>query len=192
MQLDVWLCLHGYASDALKHTGQVQLDFEEAVKINPNNLTALYNLGMLAYRKNQLDVANSYLQKIINRDTPDTPVEPGQLGLALRQDVLIKRELRLFTEAIPLAEKSTRVTPDRADVWATLSDLYLNTPLADEAKWSNAAAAAQKCIDRATREPDMRYACHFNLGRAYLHMRDLDKSWQAYREGLKISIPSVI
>jgi Flp pilus assembly protein TadD len=126
-------------------------EFEEAIKINPDDAKAHYNLGLTYDNQGRLDEAIAEYQEAIRLD-PDYARAHNNLGLAYYNQGRPDEAIAEFEEAI-------KINPDDAKAHNNLGIAYAEQGRADEA-----IAEYQKAIRL---DPDYARA-HNNLGLAYM------------------------
>ena len=94
-----------------------KLEFEKAMKINPDELTVIYNIGLLYQIEGDLDKAILYLQKAHGSKLSVFEVE------LLLGHLLIKK--KHHEQAIPHLEKASRINPKSGLTFRMKGEIYL-------------------------------------------------------------------
>lgn len=103
--------------------GKSQKEYEEIVKIAPDNADAAYQLGILSRQADQLSEAVEYLEKAVEL-RPDSALFLSELAKSYVKS-------GLFEEAIDEWERALEAYPEkslaRAAVYAEIGDVYVMT-----------------------------------------------------------------
>jgi len=161
--------------------------FKTAIKINPSNTEAHFNLGRAYKRAGKNEQArtefaickklnpnkyNEYVKKYrekIDYELTDTK-NYRELGSAYAEKGMID-------DAINAYKKSIEIEPDNARVHYSLGTLY-----SMKGKYSDAADEFWMAVEIS---PDMSEA-HYNLGLSYFRQRMFDKAITEYQTTLKL------
>jgi len=102
-----------------------KFEFEKAMKINPDELIVIYNIGLLYQIEGDIDKAILYLQKAHGSDLSIFEVE------LLLGHLLIKKKNN--DQAIPHLEKASRINPKSGLTFRMKGEIYLAQNLPEKA-----------------------------------------------------------
>ena len=105
--------------------------FNNVLAIDPNNKFALYNLGVLAQRRNDTAAALGYYDKALASDAAYTPA-------LFNKAILLEPTSR--DQAIALYEKIVGINPKASTAYLRLATLYAAAGQADKAAAARAKA----------------------------------------------------
>ncbi len=143
--------------------------YQEAIRLKPDDIEAHYNLGDAFYREGQMDEAIRQFQEAI-RLKPDFAEAYYNLGNALHKQGQMDEAIRQYHEAI-------RLKPDLADVHNNLGIALKEKGQMDEAIHQYEEALRLK--------PDFAEAC-YNLGNALYKQGKVDEAVRQYQEALRL------
>lgn len=152
--------------------GQIEdaiAEFEEAIRLDPDNALAHFNLGVAYQYQGKLDQAVAEYQEAISID-PDYAEAHNNLGIAYDDQGKPDEAIAEYQEAI-------RINPDYALAHYNLALAYYAQGKPDE------AIAAYKEVIRV--DPDSADA-HYNLGITYYDQGKLDEAIAAWQEAIRI------
>jgi tetratricopeptide (TPR) repeat protein len=145
-------------------------DYNEAIRLNPNDASAYYNRALAYYYKNDYDKAISDYSEAI-RLNPNSAQAYGDRGAAYRHKNDYDKAISDYNEAI-------RLNPNNASA-------YYNRALAYYYK--NDYDKAISDYNEAIRlNPDSAQA-YSNRGAAYRHKNDYDKAISDYNEAISLN-----
>jgi len=164
---------------ALIRSGQIKEAEAEAkalLKDDEKNVGALMNLAIIFRGRDQLELANSVLDRAREIDETE-PMVWLQLGM-----IYLDRDQR--SEAIEAFERAAEYRGDLPEVHNNLGALYVETN-----DYDAAIASLQRALSLYPDFPE----AYLNLGNAYKGALDLKKAEEAYKEAqrLKSSGPEV-
>jgi tetratricopeptide (TPR) repeat protein len=152
--------------------GQIEdaiAEFEEAIRLDPDNALAHFNLGVAYQYQGKLDQAIAEYQEAISID-PDYAEAHNNLGIAYDDQGKPDEAIAEYQEAI-------RINPDYALAHYNLALAYYAQGKPDE------AIAAYKEVIRV--DPDSADA-HYNLGITYYDQGKLDEAITEWQEAIRI------
>ncbi|MCK4651579.1 MAG: tetratricopeptide repeat protein [Methanosarcinales archaeon] len=142
----------------------------EAIRINPDNAAAHYNLGVLLDNSERYDEAEKEYREAIRID-PDYVAAHSNLGVLLNNSERYDEAEKEYREAI-------RIDPDYVAAHSNLGVLLDNSERYDE---------AEKEYREAIRtDPDYATA-HYNLGVLLADLKRYDEAEKEYREAIRIN-----
>jgi hypothetical protein len=163
---------HGRA-DVYREQGQWKEaidDYNEAIRINPNYVTALNNLGLVYKSTGQYDKAIFYYSKSISLDSTDVNAFINRgvvLGLTQRFDEAIKD----MNKALAMHQKINTVYNNRGNIYAMMQNWEL----------------ALHDFDSAIALSPNYAAAYKNRGCVYLVTNKLDKAIDDFNKAIEIS-----
>jgi tetratricopeptide (TPR) repeat protein len=110
--------IKGTLLEEMKHKEEAQKEYENAIKIDPNNFDANYSLGAFLYN-------NAF-------DTLDWMNENVPIGDFAKEDMYKKIANELFEKALPYLQKTYEQQPTNINVLNTLSTIYYRLGKTDE------------------------------------------------------------
>lgn len=137
--------------------------YQEILRLNPDNLTALHSFSAFAYQTRKYDIAIDLIEKAISIN-PNDARSYNNLGSAFKK-------LGALDDAKVSYQKAVTIKPYYADAHSNLG-VILN----EQGKLEEAAASYQKAIDI---KPDYAEA-RFNLGVLHLLRGDFETGWEGY------------
>jgi tetratricopeptide (TPR) repeat protein len=176
--------------------------FEEGVKLDPHNLSCLFNLGFIAERQGDAAGAENYFQQALryNRDFPDALLELANLRMAAKKypeaEELLRRYVRVSRDPasgyyrLAMAERSlheTAAADHDLNLFKSLSKSSSSGPLPFENLFdylnnrSTLAAGARRQLDLAEltnevkKHPDQPENLYL-LAEAYLRGGDVENA----------------
>lgn len=164
---DTWNNL-GVISTRENNLGEAIQDFENALKINPNHLLSLDNLGNAYRLQKRWNDARTVLERALSI-APDDPEANYSLGMVYAQT-------DETTKAYDYLQRALQARPDYPEALNNLGVLYLVTQRPDEA-----VATFQRCI-RVAPAFDQAY---LNLARVYVLQGSRDKARELLNALLK-------
>ncbi len=145
-------------------------EFEEAIKINPDDAKAHYNLGLTYDNQGRLDEAIAEYKEAI-RLNPDDANAHLNLGVAYADQGQLEEAIAEYQEAI-------RIHPDYANAHFNLGLAY-----DEQGRTEEAIAEYQEAIRINPDDAD----AHLNLGVAYKKQGRFDEAIAEYQEALRIN-----
>jgi tetratricopeptide (TPR) repeat protein len=145
------------------------MEFEEAIRLDPDHADAYLKLGTAYYTQGKLDEAIAEYKKAVELD-PDSATARSNLGLAYYDQGRLDEAVAEYEEAIEL-------DPDSATAHNNLGLAYAHQGRLDEA-----IAEYEEAIRLAPNYP----AAHHNLGLAYASQGRLDDAIAEYKEAIGI------
>ena len=143
--------------------------YKEILKTNPNNLTAMNNLGILLRSLGRFDEAEASYKKVIELK-PDYVEAHNNLGVLLRS-------LGRFDEAELSYKKAIELKPDYVEAHNNLGNVLKELGRFDEAE-----ASYKKAIEL---KPDYVQA-HNNLGVTLQKLSRFDEAEASYKKAIEI------
>ena len=129
----------------LGNTEEYKALIQEAVKLDPNNVDLIYNLGVLSAEAKDKEAAKGYYRQVIEMEPTYVNALTNLSALILeeeqtiieemnglgnsaadnkRYDELKERRKGVYQEAIPYLSKVLEVEPDNVQVARTLMNIY--------------------------------------------------------------------
>ena len=164
----------GFALDKKGQTDAAIRQYQEAIRLKPDNAEAHNNLGMALVKKGQIEEAISQCQEAI-RLKADYSEARNNLGVALVR----KRQV---DEAISQYQEAIRLKPDNAQ-----AHYNLGIALGRKSRIDEAISQFQEAIRL---EPD-NAAAHINLGVALGMKGQIDGAIHQFQEALRVEPDSV-
>ncbi len=164
---DTWNNL-GVISTRENNLGEAIQDFENALKLNPNHLLSLDNLGNAYRLQKRWTEARNVLERAL-AIAPDDPEANYSLAMVYAQT-------DETTKAYEYLQRALKARPDYPEALNNLGVLYMVTQRPDEA-----AATFQRCI-RVAPAFDQAY---LNLARVYVLRGDGDQARELLKNLLK-------
>jgi protein O-GlcNAc transferase len=141
--------------------------FKKVIKVQPNNIHALHNLGILCYQRGDYDCAIRHIRKVLHC-IPEDANANNNMGLAL--DGTGKHE-----EAVTFYRRATQLNPAFSTAFYNLGN-----SLRDSGKIDEAIAAYQRALQL---DPQLIYA-HNNIGILFKEKGKLDDAVSHFRKAL--------
>jgi len=163
---------HKALGDVLQKNGQIDeaiRQFQEAIRLKPDDTDVLYNLGNAFLKKDQVDEAIRQYKEIIRLKPGDTDAH-NNLGNALLRQGQTDEAIRQFQEVI-------RLKPDDAKARNNLG-----IALGREGQFDEAIRQYQEAIRLKPNDADV----HFNLGNALLRLGQTDEAIRQYQEVIRL------
>jgi tetratricopeptide (TPR) repeat protein len=159
----------GQSFQAAGQIAQARACFEEALRLDPRNATALHLVGVTHYLSGNHKAAIRFIERAIERQ-PQAARMYVHLGAAHREAGHAIKATRAYKMALSLDE--------------SLFDAHLNLGhvLHDSGDYAAAINAYRRSLDHRPDNPDALLA----LGTAYKSSGDLDAALQAYDETLSL------
>jgi tetratricopeptide (TPR) repeat protein/DNA-binding XRE family transcriptional regulator len=158
----------GVALYGVGRLAEAQERFREALRIEPDYVESLINLGVLAAAQGRYDEAAAHLQQALAFD-PESPYAHYNLGC-------VYSLLGDWPAAVRAYEQATRRFEGYVAAWNNLGDAYLEL-----GKWRQARAALEKGLALA---PDAFYL-HKNMGRLALAEGDAPTAIAELKQALE-------
>ena len=150
------------AAEALRDYDSAALKYQEILAKEPNNVTALSNMGAIRYRQGRLDDAEGFLRKAVAA-APNDSASRSLLGVVFSRTGKLDDAFNELTRAVALDPRNAE------------AHNYLGITLSEKG-WS---AAAEQEIRRAI-ELNPQYAdAHFNL--AVIYAKQKTPRWELAR-----------
>ena len=187
----------GRAYDCLDKEAEAEASFKQAIRLNPNNTSALFNLGFEYAHHVKIEAAKNVLLELKRKDPErakklEVEIEVAYeaeraeaAGLALFADHDSKkylaegekyRQSKDYLRAIESDKKSVSIKPS-SDAYNELGLSYLALK-----QYPNAVLAFQQAIQLEATDPIL----HYNLAKTYLEMGQYEKSGSSAREALRL------
>jgi Flp pilus assembly protein TadD len=165
-----WLSKTGHPKEALEH-------YNVALRLKPDDPTALYDTGNILARLGQLDEAIANYRRAL-QITPDKPDILNNLGVALMKQ-------KQLPEAIAAFQSALKIKPDFADVHNNLATAFFR-----QGRYEDAAREFYQAVNLA---PDS-VLFSMNLGDAMLKLGEPKKAEECYQRALQMEPdnPSII
>ncbi|MEW6585450.1 MAG: tetratricopeptide repeat protein [Nitrospirota bacterium] len=152
-------------------------DFEKAetlykkiLRIQPDNIDALHNLGILCYQRGDYDSAVRFVARVLQLN-PDDVRANNNMGLALAGK-------GQHSEAVAFYRKATRLDPAFSTAYYNLGN-----SLKDGGNTNEAITCYQKALQL---DPTLVYAYN-NLGIVYKQKGDIDEAIKHFKKALNIN-----
>jgi tetratricopeptide (TPR) repeat protein len=146
--------------------------YEAALALMPDHAEITNNLGRLAFRLGQVDVAEQLFRHHIAR-FPESPDAPNNLGCALRDQ-------GRFEEAVEVLRTALMRNPGNAIVWNTLG-----TVMAEQGDMAN----GRIFFDEALRLDPLLAKARYNRGNMNLALGDAETALADCEEALRQPMP---
>lgn len=143
--------------------------YKKVLKIKPDNIDALHNLGILYYQRGDYDSAIKYIRKELQYNAEDANAY-NNLGLAYEGKGQLDEAVTFYREALQL-------DPNLAIVYYNLGNALKGICDGDEA-----IACYQKALQL---EPHLTYACN-NLGIVQKDKGNVDEAITYFQRALKL------
>ncbi|MDF5738401.1 MULTISPECIES: tetratricopeptide repeat protein [unclassified Nostoc] len=177
-----------------KRLTQAEEVYRQIIDVNPQQLEAVYGLGMLAQQRGQYQNAEQFFQAALQLQ-PEAAAIHNSLGFSLQQQGKLE-------EAIACYEKALKILPDCIEVQVNLGNaLYLQGKLPPEEQVHYADLNQQFALGRQQVEdfkiaelyyrqaialqPDLVQA-HNNLGEVLQKQGRLNDALKSYQQAIKI------
>ena len=177
--------------------------FEKALKLDPTNKKAIYNLGLAFAKQGQLEKAKKYFENAIDLD-PEFKEAWNNKGVTLfEQDQ--------FEEAIKCTKKALEIDPTFEDAWNNLGLIFAEQGQLEKAKkyfenaleinptfedaWNNLGVVfaeqnqtedAIKCLEKAIELDPTLVTAWYNLGDEYLKINRYNLSINSYKRAIQL------
>jgi tetratricopeptide (TPR) repeat protein len=187
----------GRAYMCLNEFSKAEASFKQALRIKPENVNALYNLGVAYAHQVKIDEAKNVLRALQSRD----PEKANELETEIREARVAASRLAETDTALNSANALFSVTAGnkyyksedyvraieaykKAISYRPSKNAYSGLGLAYEAvkQYPNAVAAFQEAIHLEPGDPEL----HCNLATVYLQMGELEKTENSAREALRL------
>jgi Tfp pilus assembly protein PilF len=145
------------------------IEFEEAIRLDPDHADAHLKLGTAYHKQGKLEEAIAAYKKVVELD-PDSATAHSNLGLAYYDQGRLD-------EAIAAYKKAVELDPDSATAHSNLGLAYAHQGQLDEA-----VAEYKEAIRLDPNYP----AAHHNLGLAHASQGRLDEAIAEYKEAIGI------
>ena len=146
------------------------VEYQHALRVNPNIFNAQYILGIALHDKRRFDEAVTHFRHA-PRLNPQYAEAHQSLGLTLLEQRKLPEAAACFKEAI-------RLNPNFAQAHGNLGTVL---------SWQDQHAAAATCYQHALRLNPNCAETYFNLGKTLEHTRDMGRAEQCYREALRLN-----
>ena len=180
-----WAGMSSFFGDIYSSNNQIKpamLHYKIALKVNPENFNALYNLGLiygyhLGKHNKALELFASAL-KITNNSKKLALVYKG-LGLTYKNKTDLFYEQGKYEEAVESCKKAIRYNPKNARLYGTLGCLYGNLKAYDLAM-----ECFEKALEFADEDKD-KENYHFSIALTYASKADLFYEQEKYEEAVE-------
>jgi tetratricopeptide (TPR) repeat protein len=179
-----------------------ETSFKQALRIRPNNLSALYNLGVAYARQVKIEQANMVLRELQSKDPEAAKKLQIEIGYAHETDRALESAKKLFEAMREKREKEANYMAEGNKYFETKdyvraieaykkaisvrpsSEAYNALGVTYDAlkQYSNAVSAFQEAIRI---KPDD-HESHYNLAAVYAEMGEYEKSEGSSREALRL------
>ena len=157
----------GYDAHAQGNLGAAAEGYRTALKLKPDHVNALNNMGNVLQAQGDLDAAaDSYRKALSFR--PNYPVAHYNLGNTLQAQGRLNEAIDSFRSAISFM-------PNYVDAYINLGGIFLTQGILD--------AAIENYQKAITLQPDFAEA-HSNLGNVFMELGDLDAAAESYRKAI--------
>lgn len=136
---------HFWQTQSSDDLAAAQKEFEEELRLHPDNANAAYELGEMRRKNKQIDEAQRYFEQALQH-YPD--FSEAQLGLAA---VLLERNLP--AEALPHAQRAVAMDPDNEVGWFRLAKIQRT--LGNTAEQQKALAEYRRLHDIANQQKEV-------------------------------------
>jgi len=148
---------------------KAQGEFEQALKLNPDNAEALLNMGAIRRVEGRVAEAEHFVKRALS-------VNPNSIG-ALAQLAEIKRDLGDLDESIRLYREALAIDDSQPFVFLGLGD-----SLQRAGRHEDAEQAFRSVLEL---DPDS-FEGHYNLGVTYLQRERLDEAVERFEKALAL------
>lgn len=170
---NAWINLGVTLENRLERLDDAERAYREAIKIAPNNLSALVKLAFVLERKGNFIESEKTCKKILDIDS-DLPLIWSFYGY------LLTFSLKRYEKAEEALRKAIDIDPDDANTWDVLGFILAN----HLNRYDEAEQAFQKAIEIA---PNDEYIWK-NFGDLLLnHLNRYEEAEQAYRKAIEIN-----
>ena len=163
------LFLRGMAYLMTENYNNAAQNFEESVRLNPNNPYAYSQLGSIYSKQTQYEKAIAAYQKALNLNPNDYQASFG-MGMA-------HLRLNQHQQAVSALIRCTSINPKFPDAFYNLGLAYQTLE-----QWENAAKAYQQFIQI---NPGPAWTGYSQLGSVYIKMERYDQAITAFQEVIK-------
>jgi len=158
---------------ALHQHGQLkeaQIQYERALKWQPNHYDALHMLALIAYQTQQFDRAETLFLKVLKLD-PDAPHALNNFGNVLQ-------DLRKFKSALVHFDRAISLEPNYVEAHNNRGDLLQNM-----GRWDEALESYGRSIALSPQHS----VAYYNRGNALNALGRLDEAVQSYDAAIALS-----
>ena len=160
--------LFGAANASIHNLEEAAKDFKVVLKLSPNDVDAMNNLGLICQKNGKLEESITYLRKALTI-RPNFAECHNNLGNALKEKVNLEEAMTSYRSAL-------KYKPDYAECYTNLGAVLQEQGKLDEAITSYQTALKYK--------PNFA-ECYYNLGNALKVKGKLDEAVISYRTALK-------
>ena len=146
---------------------------EESLKINPNDIEALYHLGRVRYQLQQFDLAISAFNELLRRD-PENVKAQDNLGLCLEATNQTEAAMAAYRKAIG---KQSGALNRSEQPYLNLGKLLIT---------QNRAADAIPLLSQAVSIAPQSASAHYELGRAEFTIGQIDDARSQLEQAVKL------
>lgn len=185
MTLVAMMSLNSYQFGFCEESAIIQ-SYRQAIKANPDDVIAHYNLGLSLYQQGKLDEARKMLEKSIKLNPRDKVAHTQVDGLAYQLlGSIYFTSLNKPRLAIASFEKSIKLLPRDAETHYLLGLAYMNEGMNDKA----VVTLEQACKLGAGIDGQKNnvYDAYLQLGRLYAENKKSVKAEKAYLSALDIN-----
>lgn len=151
--------------------------FLQAIKANPNNSKAHFNLGIVYLNGQKYDQAIPEFKKCIQLDSSDSQAKE-LLGIC---EGISARNKGDYQSAIKFFQDVLKINPQNAD-----ASRMLNQSLAKNYMDQNKYAEAVTALTRVVEEDPKNFSAYQNLGLIYYQQKDFKKAVSYWEQALRL------
>jgi tetratricopeptide (TPR) repeat protein len=166
---EVWFHL-GLAFQNDRENQRAMTAYARAVELNPNNLQACFNSGMIQHEEGMLHPALKSYERSLE-------IDPQQAKIWCNLGAL-QFQLGEFQKSVESFNKAVELKPDYARAWDNLAGSLCALDQLDE---------AERCCHRALNYKDGYADPYFKLGSIYFQRGDVEAAEEAFRRVLEVN-----
>jgi tetratricopeptide (TPR) repeat protein len=153
----------------MKDTNKAKLNCEEIIRLDPNNIFALNNLGNLFALKNQYNEALSLFNRVLT-------IKP-KYSLTLINKGHCLQKLQKYSEALSFYQKAVKINPNINNIYFSLGNCLLELKRYDEALIN---------YKKALKVTPNFYPAYTNQGNCLRYLNKLDEAIISYKKAIEI------
>ena len=166
---EVWFHL-GLAFQNNHENQRAMAAYARAVELNPNNLQACFNSGMIQHEEGMLHPAMKSYERSLE-------IDPQQAKIWCNLGAL-QFQLGEFQKSVESFNKAVELKPDYARAWDNLAGSFCALDQLDE---------AERCCHRALNYKDGYADPYFKLGSIYFQRGQLEDAEESFRKVLEVN-----
>jgi tetratricopeptide (TPR) repeat protein len=157
----------GFSLEMLGKYDEGLYNYQQALKINPDDPIVIYRIGQIYLKKEEVDNAEKAFKKVVS-------LSPNFFK-ALINLALIYRQKGLLQKVVLLYKKALLIKPDFADLYNNLGNIH--SELGDMSQ-------ALECYQRATNINPAHYQAFFNMGNILKKKGKFDTAVLSYKQAI--------